>query len=124
MDKDILTHKKFIEDKIAELDKNPNKEKARDLLNYHIEMTRDFQHERSIHLAVTLFYAGLMIGAWVLTGFFIASIGLNIDSSPALVLASILTILEGFYIAHYYKLENRTGKLYALNKKIYKIIEA
>lgn len=118
-----MLHKKFVEDKIAEINKTHDKKLARELLDYHVEMTRNFQHERAIHLAITLFFAGLMIGSWVLVGLFSVSIGFNVDSLPALIMAILLTILEGFYIAYYYKLENRTEKLYILNKRIYAQIQ-
>lgn len=124
MDKDILTHKKFVEDKIAELRRESDANVARDLLDYHVEMTRNFQHERQIHLYVTLFFAMLMIGSWIFCIWSVLSIMIDYLILPIIILTLILTILEGFYIAHYYKLENRTQKLYKLNKEIYKIISA
>ncbi|MCL1877076.1 hypothetical protein FWF74_03525 [Candidatus Saccharibacteria bacterium] len=130
MDKDILTHKGFIEDKIAKLHgkDGKDKEKARDLARYHTEMTRNFQHERQIHLFVMLFFALLMIGSWAFCGwsFTVATGGISIDSLslPAIILTVIITTLEIFYIRYYYRLENRTQKLYVLDKKIFEIIES
>jgi len=123
MDKDILAHKKFVEDEVACLKKKPNHEKATALLSYHDIMTRNFQHERQIHLYVTFFFALLMFVSWAAALAMILALGgFDILILPMGLLALILTILEGFYIRYYYHLENRTEKLYKLTDEIYKLI--
>ena len=83
---------------------------------YHHEMIKDFQHERAIHLAITLFFAGLalaMLGvlAWALaiSDYYWAGVW------PILAVALILVVLTGFYVKHYYFLENHIQKLYKYN---------
>jgi len=123
MDKAILIHDQFVRDEIAKLKKNPDRKAATALLSYHDIMTRNFQHERQIHLYVTFFFAGLMFGSWVLG--VMMMVMLDGDSAvlwPLGLLALILTVLEGFYIRHYYRLENRTEKLYRLTREIYDLI--
>ena len=122
MDKDILTHKKYVQGEIAKLKKNPDQKAAATLLSYHDIMTRNFQHERQIHLYVTLFFALLMIGSWM--GFLVLMTTLGgFDAAlwPMALLVLILSVLEGFYIRHYYRLENRTEKLYELTREIYEL---
>ena len=110
MEQRIKSYEKYIE----EAAKHPTK----DLLIYHQEMVKNFQHERAIHLAVTLFFvafAAILIVAALCSVAFIgglASIGM-------LALAGIVTIISGFYIKHYYFLENHVQKLYDVTEKIY-----
>ena len=133
MDKKLLAHKKFVEGRLDELAKKSGKKTAqdvRDLLAYHDIMTRNFQHERAIHLAVTFFFAGLMIAAWVAfmisAQIVILTLGGGSRANPVTlpmgILALILTVLEIFYIRHYYQLENHTQKLYELTGRIYKLL--
>ena len=127
MDKEILRHKKYVEERIVELRERKNKTAARDLQEYHVITTRNFQHERAIHLAVTLFFAVLMIGMWVFTGWLVLFVGtgeLSCTILPVILLVLILTVLEGFYIRYYYALENRTQRLYELDKQIYDLLES
>ncbi|MCL2280866.1 hypothetical protein FWC31_03195 [Candidatus Saccharibacteria bacterium] len=123
MDKEILAHAEFIKGEIAKLKKSPNRETTSALLNYHDIMTRNFQHERQIHLYITLFFACLMMGSWALVvATMLALSGPEMVLWPLWLLAAILTVLEGFYIRHYYYLENRTEKLYKLTREIYDLI--
>ena len=65
-----------------------------------------FQHERLIHLIVTLAFAVLTI---LSVGILILSI-----SIPTVLLSLLLTIMLIAYIKHYYVLENGVQKLYNL----------
>jgi hypothetical protein len=122
MDKDILTHAKHMRGEIARLKKAPDARAAATLLSYHDIMTRNFQHERQIHLYVTLFFAGLMLGSWVVGVAMLTLFGgFDVVLWPLGLLILILTVLEGFYIRHYYRLENRTEKLYKLTREIYEL---
>lgn len=96
--------KKYIYDYIEKIDKlledNPkNIEKIRE---EHLIKISFFQHERLIHLLVTLFYCICMLifmGLGVLfIGFFIIGI--------------ILMIFVLFYIIHYFRLENSVQYMY------------
>ena len=127
MDKQINLHKKFVQAELGRIakiaDEVSRRRAAAGLLKFHDIQTKNFQHERLIHLLVTLFFAILMFVSW----FGLSAVWLNFANDLTLILcasliALILTILEIFYIAHYYRLENRTQKLYDLTREIYKII--
>lgn len=77
-----------------------------------IENRKYFQHERLIHLMVTLFFGILMI----------FSIWLSINRTELLygVLVLIVSVLEIAYIIHYYRLENGVQKLWEIEQRLYK----
>ncbi|MBQ8176747.1 MAG: hypothetical protein IJ035_06920 [Oscillospiraceae bacterium] len=68
------------------------------------------QHERLIHLLVTILFALLMF--LCLIGFFLS------DNIGILAAAVLMLILLVPYIAHYYFLENGVQKLYALYDEV------
>ena len=65
-----------------------------------------FQHERLIHLLVTLFFA-----AMTLLSFFVFIVT---DYLPVTALCALFLVLLIPYIFHYYHLENGVQKLYDL----------
>jgi uncharacterized membrane protein YoaK (UPF0700 family) len=73
-----------------------------------------FQHERLIHLMVTLSFALLMILFLALT--------LWTQNWLFAVVFILVFILLIFYFIHYYRLENGVQKLYSLYDKINEII--
>ena len=88
---------------------------SKELLEYHKEMVRCFQHERLVHLIITLFFVAIALVALVATGF---SIG-NLDEEwwimwPLYSMTLIVTILAVAYVKYYHYLENHTQKLYDL----------
>ena len=91
---------------------------------YHNAMVAQFQHERFIHLVVTMFFALFTIL------FFAISIFLPFIVTPGAwgttmvmgsegVCAALIVVLV-FYIAHYYKLENGVQRLEEITKRFYK----
>ena len=96
--------KKYLYDYIASIDEVINNKKKinKDLINEHLIKIQFFQHERLIHLLVTLFYCVFMLifmaAGVIFIGFFI--IGL------------ILLIFVLCYIVHYFRLENGVQYLY------------
>ena len=74
------------------------------VLSDHLRQITFFQHERMIHLLVTLFF-GFMTMAWFVIFYFAAL-------KPFLVLAVLCTVLDLAYIYHYYCLENGVQKMY------------
>ena len=95
--------KKFLYDYISKTDdliKN-NKIKDDDIENHLIKINF-FQHERLIHLLVTLFYALL----------FIIFMGLCWVSYLFLIIASMLAVFLICYVIHYFRLENGVQYLY------------
>lgn len=71
-----------------------------------------FQHERLVHLIVTMTVAILMIISFLTT--------LIITNIPAelIALIGLLIILTAAYIIHYYKLENAIQDLYKYYDKV------
>lgn len=69
-----------------------------------------FQHERLIHLLVTLAFAIFAIGTLF--------VYLFLEQIPLLILFFMFMILLVPYIRHYYLLENGCQKLYVLYDKI------
>ena len=107
----IKSHRSYIEKQLA----SPLTDNARHrLLRYHIKRVRDFQHERLIHLLVTLFFAFLFIGS-LAVWFFTYQTAMF---WPATILTALLFVLELAYIRHYYQLENGVQSLYELTEKL------
>ena len=96
--------KKYIYDYIEKIDKllDDNPKSIEKIREEHLIKISFFQHERLIHLLVTLFYCVCMLifmGLGVLfIGFFIIGI--------------ILMIFVLFYIIHYFRLENAVQYMY------------
>jgi len=80
------------------------------LAQYHKAQIEFMQHERLIHLMVTLAFAMFCITSYIIT-FFMTTL-------PLLLLDVVLTVMLIFYIIHYYRLENRVQKWYGLYNKI------
>ena len=95
-----------------------------ELIKYHLVMTQQFQHERLIHLIVTMFLALFMIIFFIT--FLAFSISLTGNAAANYILGSvggitvILLITTLFYVRHYYQLENGTQKLKEITKILYK----
>jgi len=77
---------------------------------HHDRRVRDFQHERLIHLLVTLFVAlfALLAIGW----------GLHQPSLGAAALAALLLALTAAYVLHYFRLENGVQRLYGLSREL------
>lgn len=99
MEKRILSYRK----RIDEILKQENADWAK-ILEEHLVQIGFFQHERLIHLIVTVTFAILEMIALAVT---------VMAFSPALaVLDVLLLVLLIPYIRHYYILENETQKMY------------
>jgi len=138
MDKSIKDHEIFVNKQInkikAELQQPHSeanevviKQKIRDLNEYHNSKIHDFQHERHIHLIVTLFFALLML---LSVGLIIILSSANANdtnyvmlNTMALIIFAVIFTTEIFYIFYYFKLENGTQKLYKLSKILYVLID-
>lgn len=75
------------------------------VLEEHLVQTAFFQHERLVHLLVTLAFALMDLGAALVT---ICTARLE---AVALMLMFLVLLVP--YVVHYYHLENETQKLYA-----------
>ncbi len=103
--------KEYIES-IDTLIENKKIENIDEVIKEHLLKISFFQHERLIHLLVTLFYALLLI----------VFMALGILSFMFYFIAIIISIFLIFYIIHYFRLENGVQYLYKqydllLNKK-------
>lgn len=101
MNKFIIHHEDFmhnaLEDPATNLDW---------LLSYHQSWLQFLQHERLVHLLVTLALSLLFVITF--------GISLFLPNPYFLILFAVLAVLLGFYIFHYYKLENSVHRWYAI----------
>ena len=87
------------------LDESPDNVNWDATIEEHLVQIGFFQHERHIHLLVTLAFALMTLGA-ALTAVLTSQI-------TVVALMLMLLVLLVPYIVHYYHLENDTQKLYA-----------
>lgn len=115
MEQRILQYRKQIDEWLTEMEQSVQSQNAdgeeqitqkliRDKLEEHLVQVGFFQHERLIHLIVTVTFALLEMLA----------IGLSViaDSLFTLLLPVVILILLIPYIRHYYILENEVQKMY------------
>lgn len=103
MKKEITNYINYLE---AEL---TNSSKTADFTNDILVKISFYQHERLIHLIITLF-VGLM-------AFIFLICFLNFNELGFLLVFLLTLVLFLFYILHYYFLENSIQKLYTLYDK-------
>jgi uncharacterized membrane protein YoaK (UPF0700 family) len=80
------------------------------LYEQHLAKTKLLQHERLIHLLVTLSFGG-----FALLSFFACLVVSRIE---IIVPAAIFLITTFFYVIHYYRLENMTLRWYKLGDQL------
>ena len=104
--------KKYLYDYIKEIDTllESNKKIKDDVITYHLLKISFFQHERLIHLLVTLFYALI----------YLIFMGLGFIHYIFFIIAFILLIFLICYIIHYFHLENGVQYLYKQYDKMKK----
>jgi membrane-bound metal-dependent hydrolase YbcI (DUF457 family) len=107
MDRYLRRHETYIR-QCLEVD-DPGTDWA-SLLAFHRTQLAFLQHERLIHLLITLFFALFVLAAITLLVF--------LPSLGAALLAGLLLALLGGYLVHYYKLENGVQRLYRLDWKL------
>lgn len=116
MEKKIREYEKFIAREVERAGVSAA-DRAR-LAELHREMVENFQHERLIHLLVTLFFALFAVGAMFVTAWAVLVYGLTVEMLPLYLLALILVVLTGCYVRHYYFLENHVQGLYKYTEKL------
>ena len=112
MYKKLCSYTAFIE----EAAKKPSPE----LAEYHTTMLAYFQHERLVHLIVTLAFALFMVLFFVL--FCVLSI--FVPQGSVLIACvggatAILLVTTICYVIHYYHLENGVQKLEAITPRVF-----
>lgn len=115
MYKYILAHRDYLDKKIKENESgNVSKEELEELYVYHNTKIQWVQHERLVHLLVTLF-VGFMFFAFFLLTFYTKELLFGL-------VALLFFILLFFYILHYYRLENSTQEMYTKSDELRKMI--
>ena len=112
MKKRILTYRKYIYFLLAS-DKQSD---LKYIKQEHITQVAFFQHERLVHLIVTVTFAVLellTVCAYVIVGALDSTL-----SFPLLILALLILVLLIPYIKHYYLLENEVQKMYVQYDRI------
>jgi hypothetical protein len=112
MEKSLKSHTIFIKNA---LEANGDGFDWRALSEFNLMQIGFFQHERIVHLLVTLFF-GLILIAFFISGIILANLWF-------LVLGAVALIMTGFYIRHYFILENGVQELYFLERDILKRFE-
>lgn len=115
MEKRILSYRKRIDELLQQEDANWEK-----ILEEHLTQVAFFQHERLIHLIVTVLFAVLEIMSILGTVILAAMESGNIALSIMTILLLVLLIP---YIRHYYILENEVQKMYVQYDKLLEKIE-
>ncbi len=110
MKKYIETYMKEIESFIASDLEKADSTKLKEVLSELETKILYFQHERLIHLIVTVLFALLEISA-----IYVMLISVNII---ALILSALFLVLLVPYVMHYYFLENSVQKFYKLRDTI------
>lgn len=125
MKKQIQKYQKFLEEELKKVEEKRNYEYGKWLLDFHIQKMENFKHERLIHLLVTFFF-GFLLAALLFLSLFYGQALLE-DGFSSLFLFYTLTLIvlvvEGFYINHYYFLENNIQKLYVEEEKLYMFLK-
>lgn len=105
--------KKYLKEYVAEIDKllESDVDNITEVIDKHLIKINFFQHERLIHLLVTLAYAIMAIIS------FIAS-----TTTPMFVFVGVILVLFLIpYVLHYFFLENNVQYLYIQYDKMLKI---
>ena len=100
-------HESYMQEVLAN---KPDRDKLKELLAYHDQQIQWMQHERLVHLIVTLF---VCLFAMIVFCFSVIQ-----TSVPAIILFVLLLILSGAYLIHYYRLENGVQKWYFVSSQI------
>lgn len=101
MKKRILAYRNRIDQLLKECSMDTDWE---EVLQEHLIQIGFFQHERFVHLLVTVTFALL---EFITVGIFLIT-----ENISVLLLCAVVLCLLVPYIAHYYLLENETQKMY------------
>ena len=115
MEQRILQYRKSIDEWLEKTERSAqiSQEILRDKMEEHLTQISFFQHERLIHLIVTVTFALLEMLAILLS--------VISDSLFALLLPVMILILLVPYIRHYYILENEVQRMYVQYDRMLRI---
>ena len=106
--------KKYITNYIEEIDKKiEDKQITKEDIENHLIKISFFQHERLIHLIVTVFYAVFMF----------LSIIVFLKEWLFVIITYLILIILLFYVKYYFFIENRTQYLYIQYDKMKELIK-
>ena len=105
MEKRILTYRRYMDEQLLRDDVDWEKLKAE-----HLTQIAFFQHERFIHLIVTVAFAMLTMAA-ICMAFALMAIGVEGGAGWLLIMMVFLVLLIP-YVRQYYILENEVQKMY------------
>lgn len=103
----LKNYMKYIEER---MEKCSDSGEIKKILAEHKDKIAFIQHERIVHFLVTMMFA------FILTVFVTAL--LFIENLMLILLVTIIIVLLGFYIKHYYFLENTVQKMYRFYDKM------
>lgn len=102
--------KAYMQTVSSRLNSFSTREELEEIFLEHKDKIGFMQHERIVHFLVTMLFA------LILTVFI--SVLLFTDNVGILLLVTIILVLLGFYIKHYYFLENTVQKMYRVYDEI------
>lgn len=111
MEKRILNYRRYMDELLLRDDVDWERVRSE-----HLVQVSFFQHERLIHLIVTVIFALLTMLA-ICVSFLLMAIGAEGAVGWLLVVAVFLVLLIP-YVRHYYILENEVQKMYAQYDRI------
>lgn len=106
MYKYLLAHEK----RMLDLLNSSQEQDWKTIKAYHLAQIRFMQHERLIHLIVTFAFAFIMLVSYI--------VSVNYPHVVMFFLDFALTVLDVFYIIHYYRLENGVQRWYEIYNRI------
>ena len=98
--------KKYMEETQRRLKEYADKAELEEIFSEHKDKIAFMQHERIVHFLVTMMFA-------IILSIFVCAF-LFTENPALLLLVVIIMVLLGFYIKHYYFLENTVQKMYVI----------
>ena len=116
MEKRILAYRKYMDELLTQLESGAVSELQLETLKQeHLTRISFFQHERLVHLIVTVTFAILEMLAVLIALFF--------PGVATLLLVIVIMILLIPYIRHYFILENEVQKMYGQYDRLRAVFE-
>lgn len=109
----LTKYMEAVADRIA---KCSDKKELAEIMSEHKDKIAYMQHERIVHFLVTFMFA-IVLCIFVAVLLFISNSG-SAAAIGVIALVVIVMVLEGFYIKHYYFLENTVQKMYKVYDEI------
>lgn len=106
----MIKHMQHHEESMETVLSSDKDEDWNELIEYHKTQLGFVQHERLIHLIITI---GIAV---ILSSLFIALM-VSFDNG-LIIIVLMLIVLEVFYIFHYYKLENGIQRWYEIYNRL------